>query len=80
MDSIVTEMFGRFINLIKTNLKWESQFLEIKKVLEEDRIELQKFNGYDKINNSIKEYLLRFAGFKVVLKLWEELKKKYEKE
>ncbi len=80
MDSIVTEMFGRAINIIKMNLKWESQFLDIKKELEEDKNELQKFNGYDKINNSIKEYLARFAGFKVVLALWEGLKKKYEKE
>lgn len=80
MDSIVTEMFGRTINLIKTNLRWESQFLDIKKELDEDKNELQKFNGYDKINNSIIEYLARFAGFKVVQKLWEELKKKYENE
>jgi len=80
MDSIVTEMFSRAINLIKINLKWESQFLDIKKELEEDKNELQKFNGYDKINKSIEEYLARFAGFKVVLKLWEELKKKYERE
>ena len=80
MDSIVTEMFARTINLIKINLKWETQFLEIKKELEEDKNELQRFNGYDKINKSIEEYLARFAGFKVVQKLWEELKKKYENE
>ena len=80
MDSIVTEMFARTINLIKINLKWETQFLEIKKELEEDKNELQKFNGYDKINKSIEEYLAMFAGFKIVLKLWEELNKKYESE
>ncbi len=80
MDSIVTEMFARAINLIKINLKWEPQFLDIKKELEEDKNELQKFNGYDKINKSIEEYLARFAGFKIVLNLWEELKKKYESE
>jgi len=79
MDSIILEIFGRAINLIKNNLKWESQFLDIKKELEEDKNELNKFNGYDKINNSIKEYLARFEGFKVVLKLWEGLKKKYER-
>lgn len=79
MKSIVTEMFSRGINLLKINLRWEPQFLEIKKELEDNQAELQKLNGYDKVKDFLEENLTRFAGFKIVLKLWEDLKKKYEK-
>ena len=80
MESIVTEMFSRAINLLKINLKWEAQFFEIKKELEDNKNELQKLNGYSKVKDFLEENLTRFAGFKIVIELWEELKKKYEKE
>ena len=80
MESIVTEMFSRSINFLKINLKWEAQFLEIKKEMEENKNDLQKLNGYTKVKDFLEENLTRFAGFKIVLELWEELKKKYENE
>jgi len=80
MESGVVETFSRAITLLKKNLKWETKFLEIKKELEVKREGLQKLNGYDEVKEFIEVNLMRFAGFKVVLKLWEDLKKKYEKE
>ena len=80
MESIVTEMFSRSINFLKINLKWEAQFLEIKKEMEDYKNELQKLNGYSKVKDFLEENLTRFAGFKIVIELWEDLKKKYEKE
>ena len=80
MESVVTETFSRAINLLKTNLKWELKFLEIKKELEDNRDELQNLNGYDEIKDFIEVNLMRFTGFKGIIKLWEELKIKYEKE
>jgi len=78
MESIVTELFSRAINLLKINLKWESQFLEIKKDLENNKNKLQKLNGYDIVKDFLEENLTRFAGFKIVLDLWEKLKEKYK--
>jgi DNA-binding transcriptional regulator GbsR (MarR family) len=78
MDSVVAETFSRAINLLKSNIKWETKFLEIKKELEDNKEELQKLNGYDEIKDFIEVNLLRFSGFKGIIKLWEDLKKKYE--
>ena len=80
MESIVTEMFSRSINFLKINLKWEAQFLEVKKEMEDYKNDLQKLNGYTKVKDFLEENLTRFAGFKIVIELWEDLKKKYEKE
>ncbi len=79
MESVVAETFSRAINLLKTNIKWEAKFLEMKEDLEVNRAELQKLNGYDEIKDFIDVNLMRFSGYKVVIKLWEDLKKKYEK-
>ncbi|MFX1378421.1 MAG: hypothetical protein ACFFA4_04955 [Promethearchaeota archaeon] len=78
MDSVVTETFSRAINLLKANIKWEEKFLEIKKDLDNNKETLQKLNGYDKVKDFLEINLMRFAGFKVIIKLWEDLKKKYE--
>ncbi|MFX0059546.1 MAG: hypothetical protein ACFE85_15265 [Candidatus Hodarchaeota archaeon] len=80
MESVVTETFSRAITLLKTNVKWEEKFLEIKKDLEENEEHLRKLNGYDNIIDFIEVNLDRFSGFKVIIKLWEDLKNKYEKE
>lgn len=80
MESVVAETFSRAISLLKTNIKWEEKFLEIKKDLEDNREELQKLNGYDKVKDFLELNLLRFAGYKSIIKLWEDLKKKYENE
>jgi hypothetical protein len=80
MDSVVAETFSRAITLLKTNIKWEEKFLEIKNDLDENREELKKLNGYDKIKDFLEVNLMRFVGFKKIINLWEDLKKKYEKE
>lgn len=80
MESVVVETFSRAINLLRSNLKWEVKFLEMKKEMEVNEEELKKFNGYDKVKDFLEENLRRFVGFKRILKLWEELKKKYESE
>jgi len=80
MESVVAETFSRAINLLRANLKWEPKFLEIKRELEDNREELQKLNGYDEVKDFLEVNLTRFSGFKDVIKLWEDLKKKYEKE
>lgn len=79
MESVVLETFSRAITLLKTNIKWEKKFLEMKKELEDNREELQKLKGYDEVKDFIEVNLMRFSGYKVVIKLWEDLKKKYEK-
>jgi len=78
MESVVAETLSRAISLLKTNLKWEPKFLEIKKELEDNREELQKLNGYDEVKDFLEVNLMRFAGFKKIIKLWEDLKKKYK--
>ncbi len=78
MESVVAETISRAISLLKTNLKWEPKFLEIKKELEDNREELQKLNGYDEVKDFLEVNLMRFSGFKKIIKLWEDLKKKYE--
>ncbi|MHA2391699.1 MAG: hypothetical protein ACXAEX_06995 [Promethearchaeota archaeon] len=78
MESIMTETFSRGINLLKTNIKWEPKLLEIKRDLEDNKLLLEKLNGYDKIKKIVEENLFRFSGYKKVINLWEELKKKYE--
>ena len=78
MESVVAETFSRAISLLKTNLKWETKFLEIKKELEYNKEKLQKLNGYDEIKDFVEINLLRFSGYKGIIKLWEDLKKKYE--
>ncbi len=80
MESVLVETFSRAINLLRSNLKWEVKFLEMKKEMEVNEEELKKFNGYDKVKDFLEENLRRFVGFKRILKLWEELKKKYESE
>jgi hypothetical protein len=80
MESVVTETFSRAITLLKTNVKWETKFLEMKEDLESNREVLQKLNGYEKVKDFIEVNLMRFSGYKLVIKLWEELKNKYEKE
>ena len=80
MDSIMVETFSRAINLLKTNIEWESKFLEIKKELDENREELEEFNGYNHVKDFIDLNLKRFVGYKHIIELWEKLKKKYEKE
>ncbi|MFW9987391.1 MAG: hypothetical protein ACFFC3_01925 [Candidatus Odinarchaeota archaeon] len=78
MESVILETFSRAINLLKTNLKWETKFLEIKRDLEENGEKLQKLNGYDEIKDFIDVNLMRFSGYKGIIKLWEDLKKKFE--
>ena len=78
MESVVVETFSRAIALLKRNLKWEPKFLEIKKDLEETKEELQKLNGYQEIQDFLDVNLLRFQGFKGFVRLWEDLKKKYQ--
>ena len=80
MESVVAETFSRAINLLRTNLKWETRFLEIKRDLEDNREELQKLNGYDEVKDFVEVNLMRFSGYKRIIKLWEDLKNKYEKE
>ncbi|MFW9999543.1 MAG: hypothetical protein ACFE88_05450 [Candidatus Hermodarchaeota archaeon] len=80
MESVVAETFSRAINLLKTNVKWEAKFLEMKKDLEDNKEKLQKLNGYNEVKDFIELNLMRFAGYKAIIKLWEELKNKYEKE
>jgi DNA-binding transcriptional regulator GbsR (MarR family) len=80
MESVPVETLSRAISLLKTNLKWEPKFLEIKKELEDNREELEKLNGYDEVTDFLKVNLNRFTGFKKIVQLWEDLKKKYEKE
>jgi DNA-binding transcriptional regulator GbsR (MarR family) len=80
MESVVAETFSRAINLLKANIKWEKKFIEIKKELEDNRESLQNLNGYDEVKDFIEVNLLRFSGYKVIIKLWEDLKNKYEKE
>lgn len=80
MESVVLETFSRAISLLKTNIKWEAKFLEMKKDLEDNKEKLQKLNGYYKVKDFIEVNLMRFTGYKVIIKLWEELKNKYEKE
>jgi len=80
MESLQVEIFSRTISLLRSNLKWEAKFLEIKKELADNKEELEKENGYDKIKSSLEDNLRRFAGFKVVVNLWEDLKKKYTAE
>ncbi|KKM83350.1 hypothetical protein LCGC14_1310270 [marine sediment metagenome] len=79
MESVVAETFSRAITLLKTNLKWEKKFLEIKEELKSNREELQQLNGYDEVKEFLEVNLMRFTGFKVVINLWEDLKKKYER-
>ena len=78
MESVVAETFSRAINLLRANLKWEPKFLEIKRELEDNREELQKLNGYDEVKDFVEVNLMRFSGYKGIIKLWEDLKKKYE--
>ena len=80
MESVVAETFSRAISLLKTNIKWEPKFLEMKRELEVNREDFQKLNGYDEVKDFLEVNLMRFSGFKVVIKLWEDLKNKYEKE
>jgi len=78
MESVLVETLSRSINLLKTNLKWEVKFLEMKKDMEENEKELKNFIGYDKVKDFLEVNLIRFTGFKRILNLWEDLKKKYE--
>ena len=80
MESVVIETFSRAITLLKTNLQWETKFLEMKNELEDNREELQKLNGYNEVKDFIEVNLMRFSGYKRIIKLWEDLKNKYEKE
>ncbi len=75
MESVVVETFSRSITLLKTNLKWEKKFLEIKEELDVNREELQQLNGYDEVKEFLEANLMRFTGFKAVINLWEDLKK-----
>jgi hypothetical protein len=79
MESVVAESLTRAITLLKRNIKWETKFLELKKELDENRAVLQKLNGYDEVKDFVDVNLNRFSGYKVILKLWEDLKNKYEK-
>ena len=80
MESVPVETLSRAISLLKTNLKWEPRFLEMKKELEENEEELKDLTGYNKVKDFLEVNLDRFTGFKKILKLWEDLKKKYENE
>ncbi len=79
MESIMAETFSRAINLLKINIKWEPKLLEIKEELETKKQELLNFDGYENIKNIVEENLFRISGYKKVVNLWEDLKKKYEK-
>ncbi|MFW9785813.1 MAG: hypothetical protein ACFFFB_26245 [Candidatus Heimdallarchaeota archaeon] len=79
MESIMAETFSRAINLLKINVKWEPKLLKIKRELEENKKILEKLNGYEKIKNVVEENLFRFSGYKKIINLWEDLKKKYRK-
>ncbi|MFW9772884.1 MAG: hypothetical protein ACFFEO_12070 [Candidatus Thorarchaeota archaeon] len=79
MESIMAETFSRAINLLKINIKWEPKLLKIKRELEENKKILEKLNGYEKIENFVEENLFRFSGYKKIINLWEDLKKKYRK-
>ena len=78
MESVVVETFSRAISLVRTNLKWETKFLEIKREMIDNKEKLSKLNGYDKVKDFIEVNLMRFSGYKGILKLWEDLKKKYK--
>lgn len=78
MESVVVETFSRAISLVRTNLKWETKFLEIKREMIDNKEELANLNGYDKVKDFIEVNLMRFSGYKGILKLWEDLKKKYK--
>ncbi len=80
MESVVAETFSRAISLLKTNIKWEAKFLEMKNDLVINREELQNLNGYNEIKDFIDVNLMRFSGYKAVINLWEDLKNKYKKE
>jgi DNA-binding transcriptional regulator GbsR (MarR family) len=80
MESIVVETFSRAITLLKRNIDWEPKFLQMKKQLEDNRESFQELNGYKEVKDFIELNLMRFAGYKQVIKLWEDLKEKYEKE
>ncbi|MBN1801076.1 MAG: hypothetical protein JW891_06175 [Candidatus Lokiarchaeota archaeon] len=77
IPSIELEMFTRGINLVKSNLKWEEELLEMRQDLENNKTELQKLNGYDMIRSNIQENLNRFGEYKKLLNIWEKLKKKH---
>jgi DNA-binding transcriptional regulator GbsR (MarR family) len=79
MESIMAETFSRAINLLKINIKWEPKLLEIKEELVTKKQELLNFDGYENIKNIVEENLFRISGYKKVVNLWKELKKKYEK-
>lgn len=76
MESIESEIFNRGINIIKSNLIWEERFLEILEELNKNQESLKKLNGYEKVKSNIQEHLIRFKGFKNLLKIWEELERK----
>jgi len=78
MESVVAETFSRAINLLKSNLKWETKFLDIKREMEDDKENLIKLQGYNEVKEFLEVNLMRFSGFKKIIKLWEDLKKKYE--
>jgi len=71
MESVLVETLSRSINLLKTNLKWEVKFLEMKKDMEENEKELKNFIGYDKVKDFLEVNLIRFTGFKRILNLWD---------
>lgn len=77
IPSIELELFTRGINLVKANLKWEDQLLEMLNNLEKNKTQLQELNGYTKIKANLLENLNRFGEYKKFLSLWEELKKKH---
>ncbi|MFX1275844.1 MAG: hypothetical protein ACFFBP_05335 [Promethearchaeota archaeon] len=79
MESIESEIFNRGINIIKSNLKWENKLLEIKREMEENQEKLHKLNGYEKIRINIEEHLVRFTGYKNLLKVWNEMEIKLKK-
>jgi DNA-binding transcriptional regulator GbsR (MarR family) len=79
MESIMAETFSRAINLLKINIKWEPKLLGIKEELEIKKQELLNLDGYENIKNIVEENLFRISGYKKVVNLWEDLKKKYEK-
>ncbi len=79
MESIESEIFNRGINIIKSNLKWEPKLLEIIADLNDNEEQLRKLNGYEKIKLNVEEQLLRFTGYKNLLKMWNVLEQKLEK-
>lgn len=78
MQSIQSENFSRGVNLVKTSLSWEGKFLAIKKELEENKVELQNLNGYDKIKVIIEQNLRLMASYKKFLEFWYQLQQKFE--